>query len=202
VNIPKMVCLKNFFDYNVNYYIGGDLGWRLIDNNRYLFFYGGAGFILTKECLSLLYPLLPNIMDKWTEICMNHDKIYQQNISNDLCRLMMIHSKHIDACDVSIAYFLQLPEINSNLINLPKLFYFCNYRGFTYDPKEPIYTIKPVYTDYIITCHLMTTEDCYDFTKLLIENSYYMFTYFNNSKFYLLYSFTNFINFISKFILG
>jgi hypothetical protein len=177
VNIPKMVCLKNFFDYNVNYYIGGDLGWRLIDNTRYLFFYGGAGFILTKESLSLLYPLLPNIMDKWSEICTKHNDIYEKNKnSRDDFNRLMIHSKHIDACDVSIAYFLQLPEINSNIINLPKLFYFCNYRGFTYDPKEPIYTIKPVYTEYIITCHLMTTQDCYDFTKLLIENSYYMDT--------------------------
>jgi hypothetical protein len=175
VNIPKMLGLKHNLDYNVNFLIGGDIGWRIINSSRYLFFFGGAGFLLTKKSLSLLYPLLPNIMDKWTEICIHNkidfepnDKYY--NVEKNL----IVTIEHIDSCDVSISYFLQQPEINTKLINLPKLFYFCNYRGFTYDPDKPIYEIKPVYSDHIVTCHLMTTQDCYDFTKLLIEKSYYM----------------------------
>jgi len=175
VNIPKMLQLKNYFDYNVNDLIGGDIGWRVINSSRYLFFFGGAGFILTNKALSLLYPLLPNIMDKWSEICIHNktefdptDKFY--NTEKDL----IIDKNNIDSCDVSISYFLQQPEINTTLINLPKLFYFCNYIGVTYHPEDPIYLNKPVYTDHIITCHLMTTQDCYNFTKLLIENLYYM----------------------------
>lgn len=176
VNVPKMLELKYFFDHNLNYLIGGDTGYRIINNCRYLFFFGGAGFLLTKKSLSLLYPLIPNIMDKWTEICIQNKPktdIVLDDKSYNLIKHLILSKEHIDSCDVSIAYFLQLPEINTKLIILPKLFYFCNYKGFTYDELVPIYDIKPVYTDHIITCHLMTTQDCYDFTKLLLENSYY-----------------------------
>jgi hypothetical protein len=175
LNIPKMSELTNYFEHNVNYLIGGDIGWRVINSSRYLFFFGGAGFMLTNKCLSLLYPLLPNILDKWTEICIQNKKEFEPN---DKCYNTPIHliigKEHTDSSDVSISYFLQQPEINTKLIHLPKLFYYCNYKGSTYDPNIPIYPMKPVYIENIVTCHLMTTQDCYDFTQLLINNSYFM----------------------------
>jgi len=174
LNIPKMSELTNYFEHNVNYLIGGDIGWRVINSSRYLFFFGGAGFMLTNKCLSLLYPLLPNILDKWTEICIQNKKEFEPN---DKCYNTPIHliigKEHTDSSDVSISYFLQQPEINTILIILHRLFSLCNYKGLTYDLYEPLYKIKDVYTDRIIACHLMTTQDCYDFTNLLIENSYY-----------------------------
>ena len=175
VNIPKLWCLQLFFDHNCNYLIGGDTGWRVINSNRYLFFFGGAGFILTHKSLSLLYPLLPTIMDKWSEICIHNKTIFDPTDKfYNTGKHLIISKEHIDSCDVSISYFLQQPEINTKLIDLPKLFYYCNYKGSTYDPNIPIYPVKPVYIDHIITCHLMSTQDCYDFTQLLINYSYFM----------------------------
>lgn len=175
VNIPKMNILIKLFDYNENLYIGGDIGWRVINGVTYYFFFGGGGFILTKKCLSLLYPLLPNIMEKWSEICIHNKTEFEPNEEHyKTAKHLIICKEHINSCDVSISYFLQQSGINTCLIHLQKLFYYCNYKGFTYDANFPIYEIKPVYTDHIVTCHLMSIQDCYDFTKLLIENSYYM----------------------------
>jgi hypothetical protein len=175
VNIPKMLTLIKSFDHNNNLYIGGDIGWRILNNVKYYFFFGGAGFILTKKCLSLLFPLIPTIMNKWTELCIQNKTEFDKNDEHyNTSKNLIISKENINSCDISISYFLQQPELNSCLMYLPKLFYYCNYRGFTYDKNYPIYQIKPVYIDHIITCHLMTTQDCYDFTKLLNENSYYM----------------------------
>lgn len=175
VNIPKMTILIKSFDYNENLYIGGDIGWRVINGVTYYFFFGGGGFILTKKCLSLLYPLIPNIMEKWSEICIHNKREFEPNEEHyNTLKEIIVSKEHIDSCDISIAYFLQQPEINSNVVNLPKLFYYCNYQGFTYDPNYPTYSNKDVIIDHLVTCHLMTTQDCYDFTKLLIENSHYM----------------------------
>lgn len=175
VNIPKMLEIQYFFHYNLNYFIGGDVGWKIINSSKYLFFFGGAGFLLTKKSLSLLYPLLPTIMDKWIEICIHNKTEFEPNEQYyNTEKQLILCKEHIDCCDVSISYFLQQPEINTKLIILHRLFCLCNYKGLTYDLHEDsLYKIKHVYTDHIIACHLMTRQDCYDFTNLLIENSYY-----------------------------
>jgi hypothetical protein len=153
INIPKLLLLLQDFDPNDTLYIGGHGDGRKIGNKIYYFHSGGSGFIISSESLNKLYPILHNIMDQWIQICNYND------VNNLIC-----------ACDVAIAYYLQQPNINTKIIKKEN-FFACNYQGYMFD--TPCCLGKVIIKD-IVSCHFMTTENCIDFNKILLENNFFV----------------------------
>ena len=151
LNIKKLDSFLQNYNSNENLYIGGHGDYRMIDNTNTFFHSGGPGFILTYTCLKLIYPHLETFMEKWIDIC-NKNNI--QNL--------------IPACDVGIAYLINLPEINATTIHAPdSVFMHCNYLGIPCHPNRINY-------NNLISCHSMSLLDFDNFTHLLENNNYYM----------------------------
>jgi hypothetical protein len=140
ININKLLKYIEQFNSNSNLYIGGH-GCKRQVKEKYLYFHsGGAGFILSFGCLSKLYPLLNNAVEKWLEICPQH-LIY--------------------ACDVAISYYLQ--ELDTTVLIDNDSFWNCNYKGMvgSYSCHSNINIQK------IITCHNMSLSDFDEFSSYL-----------------------------------
>jgi hypothetical protein len=151
LNIPKLLLYINKFDYNDNLYIGGHGCVREICSKKYYFHAGGPGFIITHGCLIKLYSILPTLIDDWINTC---------NINN----IQYL----IPCCDVSIAYYLQQPNINSKIIKTDDLsFLQCNYQGY------PCH-INDVDMSKIVACHNMNKADFIHFTNILIMNNFFV----------------------------
>ena len=143
--------LKNY-DSNDNLYIGGHGCNRNILNKNTYFHSGGPGFILTSQALHKIYPIIQDVtifVKNWINICIQ---------SNNATCL-------IPACDVTIAYIISLPEIQSKIIKLDG-FYHCNYLGIPCHPNQFTF-------DNIYSCHLMSLHDFDNFTLILKDNDYY-----------------------------
>jgi hypothetical protein len=150
LNIPKLLLFINKFDYTDCLYIGGHGCERQIGSNKYYFHSGGPGFIITNNTLEKIYKLLNTLMEDWIHLC---------NI-NSLDHL-------VSACDVSISYYLQQPDINVKIIKTNDLsFTHCNYRGFPCHYHQ-------VNMSNIISCHLMSENDFYKFTEILNKNNHF-----------------------------
>jgi hypothetical protein len=151
LNIPKLLQYINTFDYTDCLYIGGHGCVREIGLKKYYFHSGGPGFIITYNCLEKLYDLLSDLMKDWIDIC---------NLNN---------IKHlIPACDVAISYYVQQPNINAKIIKSDNLtFLHCNYLGYPCHQKQ-------INISNIISCHLMTKSDFYNFTDILNNNNYFI----------------------------
>jgi hypothetical protein len=150
VNIPKLVKYLNTLDHTENLYIGGHGCHRDIGLNKIYFHSGGPGFIITLPCLEKLYPLLPSIMDTWTDVCKKNGTEYL-----------------ISASDVGIGYFCQLSSINANIIKTEGFFH-CNINGFPCRHKESIDMRN------IISCHSMSLSDFDIFNASLKSNNHYI----------------------------
>jgi len=151
LNIPKLLSFINKFDYTDCLYIGGHGCERQVGTKKYYYHSGGPGFIITYNCLKKLYDYLPNLMEDWINTC---------NINNI--------SYLIPACDVAVSYYLQQTNINAKIINTNDLsFLHCNYIG------SPCH-INQIDLSNIISCHLMTTYDFYNFTNILNQNNYFV----------------------------
>ncbi len=149
INIPKVLNLLLNYDYKESLYIGGHGCIRNIEGKQIYFHSGGPGFIISKEFVKQIYPIIDNIdnfMNKWFLIC--------ENSNNNSLK---------PACDVSIAYLADI--INANIVKLNG-FYNCNHYGY------PCCIHQHTPND-VISCHNMTTNDFYDFTRLLENNNYY-----------------------------
>ncbi len=149
LNIPKLIKFLKNFEPSHNLYIGGHGCHRTIYEKSYYFHSGGPGFIITKNCLQKLYPLLDNLMDDWINVC-------NENKNN-------LHP----ACDVAIAYYLQkyLDVVVFKMNDLS--FLYCNCTGY------PCHLGKIKMSD-IISCHNMSPIDFIYFTKILQENNYFV----------------------------
>jgi hypothetical protein len=147
INIKKLDLLIRSYNPEENLYIGGWGCYRQIhpDTEKLYFHSGGPGFILSKTCLQKIYPRLESILEEWLTIC------NKNNIE--------LH----DACDVCISYFLQLPEINVEVIKLP---------GNTF--TNSAYHWENIIIKDIISCHNMCLNDFDDFTNILDCNNYFM----------------------------
>lgn len=97
----------NTLDPTQNICVGGHGCKRIINNEEFYFHSGGAGMILSNNCLSVIAPYLETMYDVWkTEI----------------------KGEDLDvASDVALCYYLQ--KVNCKLIIRDKLFYHCNYMG-------------------------------------------------------------------------
>jgi len=151
INVPKLVNYLFRFNHKANLYIGGHGDYRQIIDRTVYFHSGGAGFVITQECLRQLYPKLTTITDDWNELCSKNNYYY-----------------YLGACDLAIAYYLQHPDIQSTVIKADDcLFNGCNYKG------NPCHS-DVIHTKNIITCHFMSLEDFDEFNKILKLNNYYV----------------------------
>ena len=127
-----------------------------IDGDNIEFFYGGAGFVLTKAMLSELYPFLETMTDDWIANC----KVKNKNDS-------------YGTCDVCIAYYIHC--LGGKYAKFYYRFFECNYRGIIDVSKRfgyPRYCIcceKFIKPHDIISCHNMSLEDSDKFTRILHE---------------------------------
>ena len=151
VNIKKLDIFLKQFDYNENLYIGGHGDKRNLGITEVFFHSGGPGFIITNNCLEKIYSKLQNFVCEWIKICNE----------NDINRL-------IPACDVGIAYLVNLEEISSKTIDCGELlFTYCNFRG---NPCHP----NKINVANLIACHNMSLNDFDEFTAILKENNYFI----------------------------
>lgn len=155
INIDKILEFIKNYNCEEPLYIGGHGDKRFIgDFNCY--FHSGAGFLLSKECLHLIYPKLWNMFLEWTNICIKYGCIYL-----------------ISACDVAISYFLQnVLGSGLKIITLNDNFIGCNHKGLS--DNNTFYCcgdkIKPC---NIISCHRMTLSDFDELTDILERNNYF-----------------------------
>lgn len=152
INIKKLDLFLKNFDYNENLYIGGHGDKRNLGTSEVYFHSGGPGFIITKTCLEKIYPKLKCFVDEWIELCKNNNIQYL-----------------IPACDVAIAYLVNLSEISCKTINcgIESIFAHCNFRGLPC--CRNIINIKN-----IISCHNMSLSDFDEFTEILKNNNYFI----------------------------
>jgi hypothetical protein len=151
LNIPKLMTYINNFNSNDCLYIGGHGCNRQIGNKNYYFHSGGAGFILSYNCLQKIYKLLYNLMNDWINIC-------KLNNIEDL----------IPACDVAISYYVQQPEINATIIKAINFtFIGCNYVGNKCCGNQ-------IEIKNLISCHNMSENDFYNYTDILNKNNFFI----------------------------
>ena len=157
MNIKKLIVYINQFDANKNLYIGGHGDIKCIGNKEYYYHSGGAGFILSKECVYNIYLYLNNMFSDWVNVCNNINNNYN-------CEYL------ISACDVAISYFLQNKlQLNLEIIKNNEAFFGCNYKGLCYNNTFGCCD-KKINIDNIISCHNMTLSDSDEYTKVLNKN--------------------------------
>lgn len=171
VNIDRMMRFLNFIDPNEKLYIGGHyngtkLPLDMVDNEDQVetrFFFGGAGFILSKAMLKDLEPYLETMTDKWIE-----DSI--RNKRKDL----------IAACDVMISYYVR--KLGGKPVTYYHRFYECNHIGqadlqHMFDHNRYYECCdRHINQKNIITCHHMrdSPDEFKIFTDILRANNWFM----------------------------
>jgi len=152
INVKKLDIFLKKFNHNDNLYIGGHGHHRNINNKSIYYHDGGAGVILSKVCLEKIYVKISNVNNFMTE-----------------WRNMYFHgwSALKDACDVAIGYLAQTSEINAQIIKENNHFFQCSYKGGSCHRSG-------INMKNIISCHTMSLTNFDDFTKILIDNNYYI----------------------------
>ena len=151
VNIPKLLHFLHKFNSNDKLYIGGHGDTRDILGKQIYFHSGGAGFVLSRACLSAFYPLCNTAVERWVDVCVQWGELHR-----------------VPACDLAIGYFLQTSIDDVNIIKAEQYsFLGCNYIGFPCHQGQ-------VRIDNIITCHSMTLQDCDNFYSILQDNHFFM----------------------------
>lgn len=157
VNIPSLLQYIRQFNPLDKLYIGGHGDLRTIENRTVYFHSGGCGIILSRACQKALLPFLPTIMENWIPLCYNVPNL-------------------IAACDVALAYYLQLKIGVEVIINKENRFIHCNHWGMNHG--DICYGTKTFhhYTicqNNLISCHNMTMNDFDQFTTILEANNWF-----------------------------
>jgi GR25 family glycosyltransferase involved in LPS biosynthesis len=156
VNIDKMLELIKNYNYEEPLYIGGHGDKRMIGEFNY-YYHCGAGFILSRECLHLIYTKLWNMLPEWTKIC-------------NKCGCHCL----ISACDVAISYFLQNTVGDSlKIVTLDDEFVGCNHKGLA-NNNTFVCCGDKVKQCNIVICHRMTLGDFDEFNAILKGNKYFI----------------------------
>ena len=90
--------------------IGGHQDTRNLGNESFEFFYGGAGFVLSRGALNMLYPSLGTMFQEWEVLC---SEMHQPEL--------------IPACDCCISWYIKKMGIKRSVFK--NRFYECNYLG-------------------------------------------------------------------------
>jgi hypothetical protein len=150
VNVPKMLKFLQTVPFNPQeeaLLIGGHGDVRQIQGKPVYFHSGGPGIILSAKTLALLAPRCDTAVDTWLSICTPNLR---------------------PACDVALAYYCQLPDINAKVIKMPGLqMTHCNFRG---EPCHPGKITLP----HLLSCHLMSLADFDQYTRILRANNYFV----------------------------
>jgi hypothetical protein len=136
--------------------ICGHNDYRIIQNEKVCFPYGGAGFILNKNALNQLYPILETMFENWKQLCGNPD--------------------YIAACDLCIGYYAT--KLHFSFLKFWHLFLDCNYLGHKHSKQTPnLYYVcceNKIILSNVITCHNMSHCNFIDYTAILEINNYFM----------------------------
>lgn len=127
--------------------IGGHGDNRQIHGKPVYFFSGGAGMMLTKATMDIIYPELGVLQEEWMWLCV--EKSYKT---------------FVIACDLSLCYFLKRRGII--FLNVCNRFFNCNYLGYNYNSLACC--AKSVDLRTMISCHNMTLQNfdkLYDIKK-------------------------------------
>ena len=89
---------------------GGHGDNRQIGESSVHFFSGGAGIVLTKATMDIIYPELGTLQDEWMWFCLDNG-----------------YKTFVTACDLSLCYFLKRRGII--FLNVCNRFFNCNYLG-------------------------------------------------------------------------
>jgi hypothetical protein len=156
INIPKIIQFANFFNSQECLYIGGHGTETTMGEQKLYFHSGGAGFMLSYECVERLYPILETAVDAWLYICK------QKNTDPVL----------YTASDVALAYYVQQPNVAAFVLKQPdSTFMACNHRGLMYG-YLPCH--KDIDIRKAITVHSMSLTDFDEFTVILKENQFFL----------------------------
>lgn len=178
LNIDRLISFLEYFDPTYKLCIGGH--YNIFDNrtirfDEYLksvipanataassttvgdglaFFYGGAGFILTKAMLDTLYNYLDTMVGHWVG---------------------RVPPKFHGACDVCMAYYVHC--LGGKFVRFYNRFFECNHRGVINISRKMGYKCicdccsKTIRICDIISCHNMSLEDFDDLDCLLAAQS-------------------------------
>ena len=115
--------------------IGGHGDNRQIGESSLHFFSGGAGILLTKATMDIIYPELGTMQEEWMWLCAEND-----------------YKTYIAACDLSLCYFLKRRGIL--FFNVFNRFFDCNYLGYYHNSSACC--AKTVDIRTMISCHNMS----------------------------------------------
>jgi hypothetical protein len=158
INVDNMLLYVDGLDSKKPLFIGGHGDYRTLDK-PYYFHCGGAGFIITHECLNYIYSALSTIKEDWIKKCTGTH-----------------FSELIPACDVSLSYYLQtIIGDKLQIIENKQQFFGCNYKGIVLHRGTGSFFCcnKIIQLKTLISCHCMTAVDFDEFTKILEDNSYF-----------------------------
>lgn len=160
------VCIRRLLSYldaftpQQSLYLGGHGATRSLDGRDYYFHSGGAGFLLSQQCLSDLYRPLVSLSAEWKDVCRRNN----QDAADK--RDYFINETSL-GCDVAIAYCIA-KELGGTceVVTNNDGFFGCNYRGLCYGGTYRCCADRIVFKD-ILTCHCMSPCDVDDFFSLL-----------------------------------
>jgi hypothetical protein len=110
------------------------------------FFSGGAGIVLTKATMDIIYPELHTMQEEWMWMCVETD-----------------YNTYIAACDLSLCYFLKRKGIT--FLNVSNRFFDCNYMGYYRNLCECC--AKTVDISTMISCHNMSLQNFDELENIL-----------------------------------
>lgn len=152
INIDHLTNYLHLHQNTGDYIGGGGLNPLYFNMDKQYYYHSGAGFILSRKALSYLSPFLQNMFIFWLQQCIKYNTHYL-----------------IPACDACIGYYVQQYDIK--IIKEPTLFYGCNYKGYD---RGKFCCGSNVDYKKIILCHYMTVDDFDEYTKILVDNHYFI----------------------------
>ena len=165
LNIPRLLAFTDTLNAEDCLYAGGHGDKRVVNGQTIYFHSGGPGFVISWSCLEKMSPKLSTMTEDWHDVCRKIDPKEGTHYCN--------------ACDVSIAYYLQQPDINASIVKTRGEWSFshCNYQGRVWHNKKKKWSPccgDKIVMKNIVSCHLMTPDSFTAFTKILEENNYFV----------------------------
>jgi SAM-dependent methyltransferase len=155
INVENLLILLNEYNCESPLYIGGHGDTRTVCEKSCYYHSGGAGFVLSNECLHLIYRKL------WS---MSRDWKFDLNEYNSNWLTF--------ACDLEISYYLQKFIPSLQIIVNDDVFFSCDHNGLINDIS--MCCGEHVKKEQIVSCHRMTLHSFDEFTQLLQANNYYL----------------------------